>query len=332
MTLKPRPLRRLRWWIGGLLFASTVINYIDRQTLSVLAPYLKSDYRWSNEDFALIVISFRVAYAVGQTLSGRLIDRLGTRRGLTFSVTWYSIVAVLTAAASGLRSFCFFRFLLGAGESANWPGATKAVAEWFPKKERGWAVALFDSGSSVGGAIAPVLVVWLYLRYGWRPAFVIVGLLGFLWLFVWRWLYHSPEEHPRISDQERSMILTDLRESQAEQALRRQPRWEELLRLPQTWGVIAARALSDPVWYFIADWFFIYLKQDKHIDPAQGALAAWIPFAGADLGNFFGGGFSSWLIRRGWPVGKARKVVILGGGLGITLLIPTILFYFLKII
>ena len=148
-----------RWWIGGLLFLSTVINYLDRQTLSVLAPSLKTEFHWTNQDFALIVISFRVAYAVMQTVSGRLIDRLGTRNGLTLAVVFYSLAAMLTSRANGLVSFCGFRFLLGAGEAANWPAATKAVSEWFPRRERGWAVALFDSGSSIGAAVAPVLVV-----------------------------------------------------------------------------------------------------------------------------------------------------------------------------
>jgi MFS transporter, ACS family, hexuronate transporter len=157
-----RPISNLRWWIGGLLFASTVINYLDRQTLSVLAPYLKNDYHWNNEQFALIVIAFRVSYSVGQTISGRIIDRIGTRKGLTITVVWYSLAAMSTSFAVGLRSFAVFRFLLGAGESANWPAATKAVSEWFPKRERGWAVALFDSGSSIGGAIAPLLVIGLY--------------------------------------------------------------------------------------------------------------------------------------------------------------------------
>jgi len=159
-----------RWWIGGLLFLSTVINYLDRQTLSVLAPSLKTEFHWTNQDFALIVISFRVAYAVMQTVSGRLIDRLGTRNGLTLAVVFYSLAAMLTSRANGLVSFCGFRFLLGAGEAANWPAATKAVSEWFPRRERGWAVALFDSGSSIGAAVAPVLVVYLVGHFGdWRP-------------------------------------------------------------------------------------------------------------------------------------------------------------------
>ncbi len=319
-----KPISNLRWWIGGLLFASTVINYIDRQTLSVLGPYLKTQYQWNNQHFATIVIAFRVAYSIGQTLAGRFIDRIGTRKGLTITVIWYSIAAMLTSFAVGLRSFAFFRFLLGAGESANWPAATKAVSEWFPKKERGWAVALFDSGSSIGGAIAPLLVIALYKYFGgWRPAFVITGTLGFLWLGVWRMLYHPPESHPRISDAEREMILRDRADLEEQDHSPARSRWRDLIKLPQTWAVIAARTMTDPVWFFITDWFAIYLVT-KGINPEQALLAFWIPFVAADLGNFFGGGLSSWLINRGWPVIKARKAVVVFGGLGMTLLIPTI--------
>lgn len=314
----------LRWWIGGLLFLSTVINYIDRQTLSVLGPYLKQDFHWKNEDFAWIIIAFRVAYSIGQTLMGRLLDRIGTRRGLSITVAWYSLAAMLTAFSSGLYSFCGFRFLLGLGESANWPGATKAVAEWFPRKERGWAVALFDSGSSIGGVIAPLLVIWLYLRFGWRPAYVLVGTLGFFWLLLWRWFYHSPENHPHLSPQEKQLILSGREEELPHDSAQGGSSWSSLLRMPKTWGVIVARSFSDPVWFFIADWFFIFLKQDKHIDPQHSLLAAWIPFLGADLGNFAGGGISSWLIRRGWSAVRARKIVILAGGFGVALLIPSI--------
>src|SRR5215831_8085964 len=182
-----------RWWIAALLFASTTINYIDRQTLSVLAPYLKRDFGWTNSDFALIVIAFRAAYTIFQVVSGRLLDRLGTKRGLSLAVFWYSMVAMATSAASGLKSFAAFRFLLGAGEAANWPGATKAVSEWFPESERGLTVAIFDSGSAVGGAIAPILVIGLHQSFGsWRPVFIITGLLGLAWLALWQKVYRPP--------------------------------------------------------------------------------------------------------------------------------------------
>src|SRR5438445_11760477 len=179
MATARKPIRSLRWWIGGLLFASTVINYLDRQTLSLLAPFLKVEHHWTNTDYANLLIGFRIAYSIGQTVFGRLMDRIGTRRGLSFTVLGYSIVSMLTALANGFFSFMGFRFLLGAGESGNWPAATKAVSEWFPKRERGLATALFDSGSSIGGAIAPYLVVSIYLRWGRGPAFIIPGLLGF---------------------------------------------------------------------------------------------------------------------------------------------------------
>src|SRR5438046_2619112 len=198
-----KPIRRLRWWIGGLLFAMTVINYIDRQTINVLAPILKKEHQWTNSDFARLLISFRVAYTIMQSVNGRLLDRFGTRLGLTVSVTFYSLVQMLTSTVKGLGSFCTFRFLLACGEAANNPGSTKAVSEWFPARERAWAVALFDSGSAIGAAVAPFLVLWVYRRLGdWRPVFLVTGSLGALWLLAWRALYAPPEAHPRLSPAE----------------------------------------------------------------------------------------------------------------------------------
>ena len=311
----------LRWWIGGILFASTVINYIDRQTLSILAPFLKREYHWTNTDYANIAIAFRVAYSIGQTVCGRQIDRLGTRLGLTLSVAWYSIISLLTSLASGIISFAAFRFLLGAGESANWPGASKAVSEWFPNRERGLAAALYDSGSSIGGAIAPFLILPLYLRFGWRVAFAIPGLLGFLWLIIWRKMYFLPQDHPRLGDGERELILAE--RPQAERIRKPLPPWRDLLKLPQTWGVIVSKGFTDPVWFFITDWFPIYLIA-KGISLQSGLIAVWLPFLAADLGNLFGGGISSYLIRRGWSLGAARNALVVFGGIGVLLLIPTI--------
>jgi len=316
-----RTIRRLRWYIGALLFVSTVINYIDRQTLSVLAPALKTEFRWTNADFALVVIAFRVAYAVGQTASGRWLDRIGTRTGLSVAVAFYSASAMLSSFGSGLRSFAAFRFLLGLGESANWPGATKAVAEWFPRRESGWAVALFDSGSSIGAALAPFIVLGVYRLSGsWRPAFIITGALGLLWIPLFRWLYRSPEEHPLLSADERQDILAN----RATASPGASPHsYRTLLSLPQTWGIVVGKALTDPVWFFITDWFAIFLVS-RGFRLEESLLAFWVPFVAADLGNFAGGGVSSLLIRRGWRVGAARKTVIVLGTLGMLFLIPAI--------
>jgi ACS family hexuronate transporter-like MFS transporter len=319
---QPGKIRNLRWWIGGLLFASTVINYIDRQALSLLAPYLKQDFHWTNTDYANLLICFRLAYSFGQTICGRFIDRVGTRRGLTLSVIWYSVASICNAFARGFFSFAIVRFLLGAGESANWPGATKAVSEWFPKRERALAAALFDSGSSIGGAVAPFLLLPIYFRWGWRPVFVVPGLLGFVWLLVWRRMYFLPQDHPRITSEERQMILAE-NVASAESIARARPRWRDLLKLPQTWGTIIAKALTDPVWFFVTDWFPIYLVA-KGISLRSGLIAVWIPFIAADLGNFFGGAASGFLIKRGWSLGAARKAVVVFGGFGVMLLIPTI--------
>jgi len=325
---KPRPVRTissLRWWICALLFASTVINYIDRQSLSLLAPFLKSQYKWTNTDYANIVIAFRVSYSIGQTLFGRLMDRIGTRRGLSLTVAFYSIVSMLSPVARGLKSFAGMRFLLGAGESANWPAATKAVSEWFPKQERGLATAFFDSGSSIGGAIAPFVILPIYFRWGWRPAFVVPGLLGILWLILWRMLYQPPDSHPRLAATELALIESgDTLRSPSSSAASRNLDWRALLKLPQTWGTIIAKTCTDPVWFFVTDWFPIYLVA-KGIALRHGLIAVWIPFIAADLGNFFGGGASGYLIKRGWPLGRARKAVVIFGGIGVTMLIPTVL-------
>lgn len=319
----PRRIPSLRWWIGALLFASTVINYIDRQTLSLLAPYLKIQYHWTNSDYANLAIAFRVAYSIGQSLFGRLMDRVGTRRGLTLTVIFYSMVSMATSFARGFYSFATFRFLLGAGESANWPAATKAVSEWFPKRERALATAFFDSGSSIGGAVAPFIVLWIYFRWGWRPAFAVPGVLGFFWLILWRWLYYEPEQHPKISSSELEMITADKVEPHEHDATRSRPRWSDLLTIPQTWGTIIAKTFTDPVFFFITEWFPIYLVA-KGIELKSGLIAIWIPFVAADLGSFFAGWFSGYLIRRGVSLEWARKIPIIYGGCGMTLLIMTI--------
>jgi ACS family hexuronate transporter-like MFS transporter len=227
------------------------------------------------------------------------------------------------AHAETVGSFCTFRFLLGAGEAANWPGATKAVSEWFPAKERGIAVALFDSGSAIGGAVAPALVVWLLHVFGsWRPAFVITGALGLLWLLAWLAVYHRPELHPHISDSERALILQG--RAGADEA--RAPVRAGVaapLRYRQTWGVVLAKAILDPYWFLVADWFALFLVS-RGFKLEDTLVGFWVPFACADLGNFVGGGLSSVFIHRGWSVGAARRIIFLICGPLMLLLIPAV--------
>lgn len=314
--------RSIRWWICSLLFASTVINYLDRQSLALLAPNLKTLFHWDNSDYANLVIGFRVAYTIGQFLSGRFLDRVGTRVGASITVAFYSAVSILTPLANSFGGFLGFRCLLGLGESANWPAATKAVSEWFPGRERGLATAFFDSGSSLGGALAPFLVLGIYKHWGWRPAFVVPGLLGIVWLFVWRWFYYSPEQHPMVSSEELSLLQKEREATGTHQSKERIP-LRTLLSLRETWGTIAARALTDPVWFFITDWFPIYLVS-KGFTLSNSLIAVWVPFLAADIGSYATGIFSGWLVHRGWPLLRARKVIVIAGGLGTLCLIPTI--------
>jgi ACS family hexuronate transporter-like MFS transporter len=324
-----RTIRHLRWYVGVLLFLSTVVNYLDRQTLSVLAPILKGQYRWTNTDYALVIIAFRIAYSVGQLGAGPFLDRVGTRAGLSLTVLLYSLTAGLTSFAGSLRSFAACRFALGLGESANWPAATKAVSEWFPRRESGWAVALFDSGSSIGAAIAPPLVLGIYRAFGtWRPVFAIIGSLGFLWLLLFRWFYRSPEHHPWISEEERREILADRERPMRAQDSGATPplRYRDLFGLPQTWGIVIGKALTDPVWFLITDWFALLLAA-RGFRLEQTLLAFWVPFVAADAGNFIGGGISSALIRRGLSIGAARKWVFAVGGIGMSCLMLTLLIH-----
>ena len=318
------PIRRLRWYIGFVLFLSTTINYIDRQTLSVLAPYIKTEFQWNNETFALVIISFRIAYTIGQTLCGRMVDWLGVRTGLTLSVAFYSLSAMLGSFTTGLRSLCGFRFLLGLGEAANWPGAAKTVSEWFPKTETGWAVALYDSGSAIGAAVAPFIVFFIYHQFGgWRPAFLITGILGLLWIPLFRSIYRPPETHPRLDPEERKYIL-DNRPQEGPATTTRLP-YSVLLRQPKTWAIIIAKMCTDPVWFFITDWFAIYLVS-RGYKLETSLLAFWVPFVAADVGNFVGGGLSSYLVTRGWPLAKSRRVVAAFSAVGMSFLGATVFF------
>jgi len=307
------PIPHLRWWIGLLLFVVTFINYVDRQTLSALSPYLKEQYHWSNDDYQFIVNAFTVAYTIMQTVVGRLLDIFGTRMGIGASVAFYSLMGALTAIAGGKYTFGLFRFLLGAGEAANNPGGAKAVSEWFPVKERALAVALYNSGCAAGGFAAPFIAVFIYGYFqSWRPAFVITATMGFVWLMVWLLVYRKPEEHPRLSGEELAHIQAG-RASAAPGVSTDAVKigWLKVLRHRQTWGLVLGRFLLDPFWFFVTNWFALFLRDEKHFSLTDSALGSAGPMVGALLGSLFAGTLSSMLVRAGWQPGKARRTLLM---------------------
>ncbi len=300
--------KRLRWWIVWILFGSTVINYISRQTFSVLAPVISQQLHLSHTDLSKVFSAFQFSYAGMWLIGGILLDIIGTRLGLTLAVIWWSIVSMLTGLANSVFSFGAFRFLLGIGEGCNWPGASKAVAEWFPAKERGVAVAIFDSGSSVGGAIAALVVPWVAILFGWRYAFVFSGALGFVWLIAWLAVYYPLNRHPRVTPEERALIEAG-RDTDTTSARSGVSRYLVLLKQSNVWGIVLGRSLTDPIWWFYVFWLPQYLSDARGFSLKQIAAFAWLPFVAADIGNFTGGLASGYLIKRGMPVVRARKWV-----------------------
>ena len=257
---------RLRWAMIGFAFAATVINYLDRQTLSVLAPALREEFKMSNEVYGYVLSAFMLAYTVSNGVVGPLLDRLGTRLGYSICMAWWSTAGILHALAIGPWSFAGFRFLLGIGEAGNWPAGVKVVAEWFPSRERALAAGIFNSGAAVGAIIAPPLVTWLVLRFNWQTAFVVVGLTGYVWLVAWWFLYRAPAP------------------TRAEAVARPASSWP-LLRTRFVGVLTLSKIFLDPVWYFYIFWFPQYLKSVHGFDLAKIGMTAWIPFVTADLGN-----------------------------------------------
>ena len=297
-----------RWWIVWTLFFSTVTNYISRQTFSVLSPMLARQYHFSHTDLARILGAFQISYAITWLLGGIFLDAAGTRLGLALAVSFWSVVNLLTGFASSVFGFAAFRFLLGIGEGFNWPGASKTVAEWFPSEERSLAVAIFDSGSSVGGALAALIIPWIAIAFGWRWSFVFSGLLGFVWLMMWLHIYHPLDRHPRVATEEVALIHAGQNRAPSSQRHGVQ-RWLALAKSSNVWGVVLGRALTDPIWWFYVFWLPQYLSDARGFSLKRIALFAWIPFVAADLGNFTGGLISGYCIRRGVPVIRARMWV-----------------------
>lgn len=307
MVDKSNPhIKNLRWWIIGTIFLATTINYIDRQALSVAAPYIREDLGLSNEDYGWIVSAFLLAYAIMQMVSGRVIDVIGTKRGFSIAVVWWSIANMLHAFGRGLYSLSAFRFLLGIGEAANYPAAMKAIAEWFPKMERSKAVGILNMGPGMGAIIAPPLMAALIIAIGWKMAFVITGAIGYLWLFLWRWIYYSPTQHPRISPAEKAYIL-ESRETEEEAG---SLSWWSFFQHREVWGLALSRFISDGAFYFFVFWLPSYLTDVKGFNLVQIGLFAWIPFLMADVGSFLGGWTGEKLMKGGRSLDASRKWVI----------------------
>jgi len=298
-------IKHLRWYICGLLFLATTINYIDRQVLGILAPDLQKEIGWTELDYGRIVISFQVSYAVMMLLSGRIIDKIGTKLGFAIAITWWSLAAMGHALARSAMGFSIARFLLGVGEAANFPASVKTVAEWFPKSERALATGIFNAGTNVGAVLAPIMVPLIAAHFGWQGAFIATGAIGFFWLFGWWALYYQPEVHPQLDPKELRLI----REG-AEEPIREKTPWLRLIGYRQLWAFALGKMLTDPIWWFYLFWLPKFLAQEHGIRGV--ALIPYLTtvYIIADVGSVGGGYISSALIKRGWTVNRARKTAL----------------------
>jgi MFS transporter, ACS family, hexuronate transporter len=295
---------RYRWVICALLFFATTINYVDRAVLGVLAPTLRAELGWSDQEYGWISASFTLAYAIGFLFAGWFIDRVGTRVGYSVYLTVWSLAAAAHALAKSVAGFSIARFALGLGESGNFPAAVKTVAEWFPKRERALATGIFNAGSNIGAIIAPLVVPWLALTWGWRTAFVVTGLSGLVWLAFWLPMYRRPREHPKVSAAELAHIESD----PPDPVLK--VKWSRLLGFRQTWAFAAGKFLTDSIWWFYLFWFPMFMADSFGVDLRTIGLPMVTVFLLADVGSVGGGWFSSMLMKRGWSANGARKTAM----------------------
>ena len=305
----------LRWGVVALLFFTAMLNNLDRMVLSVLAPTLKENLAFGDVEYSYVVAAFLAAYAIGYTFCGKVLDRVGVKLGIMGALVFWSIAGMGHAAAVGWFSLAAFRFLLGLGESFNSPAGVKAIAEWVPRRERGLSMAVFSNGNVLGSILAPPLVAFLSIHFGWRWAFVVTGGFGLVLWAVWHRFYHSPERHPRITDAERELIAADQREIAAAAIAKvdaaAKPSMLSLFRQRACVGFFVARLLTDPITYFFAFWLPSYLKAERCFTLAMIGAVGWIPFLASDVGGPGGGALSDWLVRRGWRVRTARLALML---------------------
>ena len=309
----------LRWWIISLIALATVINYIDRSAINILWPYIYKEFGIADVDnksaLALITTFFMIAYALGQTFTGKMMDAIGTRMGMTLSILGWSISIALHAFAKSLLSFNIFRFMLGFSEAGNWPGATKNNAEWFPARERGIAQGIFGAGASLGSVVAAPVIAILYVAFGWKMTFVLIAVLGLIWIIPWLYVNKAtPDKHPWITEEERNYILAkpEVKNSvEVEEA----PvlTWRELLKFRNTWGIITGRFFIDPVWWLFVTWLPTFLKEQFMFDIKQIGAFTWVPYLFAAIGSLVGGYHASVQIKKGIEPQKARKNAIAVG-------------------
>lgn len=298
----------VRWWVAALLFSCALINFLNRLTISILGPVLTARLHLSGVEFASLTTSFLVAYTISQGLSGWLFDAIGTRLGFIVTVAAWSVCSMAHAFARGLVGLDSLRFLLGLGEGGTWPGAAKAIAEWFPVRERALAMGICNSGTALGTLIATPLLIWIELRFGWRLTFVAVGFVGLVWLFFWIVFYSTPDASSGIDATKLALIQNDRNQSAPGMAVG----WSQILSHREAWAIILARFFGDSVWWFYITWLPLYLFRVRHFSLQQIGMFAWMPFLAADAGSIFGGWLSGHLIASGWSVNGARKVTIAG--------------------
>lgn len=306
-----------RWGILTLFFFATTINYVDRQVIGILKPFISGDLGWSEVDYGFIITAFQIAYAIGMIASGWFLDKFGTRLGYLWAMIIWSISAMAHAAASGLNSFIIARFSLGIGESANFPAAVKGVAEWFPKKERAFATGLFNSGSTVGAILSPIIVSAVTVSFGWRLAFLVTGALGGIWIIFWLLFYQPPSRYPKISQKELTFIQQD-----NEAAKDSHIRWKDLFRHRQTVIICITRFISDWVWWFFLFWIPDFLAKSRGINIKEIVLPLIIIYAVSSIGGIAGGWVSSQFIKSGKTIDYSRKITILFSAL---IVLPVIL-------
>lgn len=298
--------RNYRWQICGLLFFASTINYIDRQVIGILKPTLQTEFGWSETDYGWIVFAFQAAYAIGMITAGRVIDKIGTKLGFALAVVFWSIAGMGHALASSLTGFIAARFALGLGEAGNFPAAIKTTAEWFPKKERALATGIFNSGTNIGALLTPVAVPFLTIRYGWQAAFIATGVLGFVWVAAWWFLYHKPQEHPNISKAELELIQSDPPDAQTAAVP-----LSKLAPYRQTWAFAIGKFLTDPIWWLYLFWLPDFFNKKFTLDLKTVGLPLVVIYMATSVGSIGGGYLSSFFIKRGWTINAARKTAML---------------------